>query len=81
MAARPNVEVVDLAELLGPADFVDYCHPTAEAHVILAEALASRLSLTDGARDSNPGYVCVHPRPDACFDLAPTLAATGPTVP
>ncbi|MCD9875003.1 SGNH/GDSL hydrolase family protein [Streptomyces guryensis] len=74
MAARPNVEVLDLAELLGSADFVDYCHPTAEAHVILAEALASRLTPTDSAKDSNAGYVCVHPSPDAYFDVAPTLA-------
>ncbi|WP_406464770.1 SGNH/GDSL hydrolase family protein [Streptomyces sp. NBC_01622] len=74
VAARPNVEVVDLAELLGPADFVDYCHPTAEAHVILAEALAARLTQPDGARERDAGYVCVHPSPDAYFDMAPTLA-------
>lgn len=74
MAARPNVEVVDLAELLGPADFVDYCHPTAEAHVILAEAIASRLTPTGAAKDSDAGYVCVHPSPDAYFDVMLTLA-------
>ncbi|MEU7059057.1 SGNH/GDSL hydrolase family protein [Streptomyces sp. NPDC046197] len=73
-SARSNVEVVDLAELLSPADFVDYCHPTAEAHETIAEALAARLALTDGTVESDAGYVCVYPSPDAYFDVTPTLA-------
>ncbi|RKT19823.1 GDSL-like lipase/acylhydrolase family protein [Streptomyces sp. 1114.5] len=74
LAADPNVDVLDLAELLKPADFVDYCHPTAAGHQVIATALATRLAPYDTGEEPDAGYVCVHPNPDAFFDLGPGVA-------
>ncbi|MEV7380723.1 hypothetical protein [Streptomyces lydicus] len=76
LAAQIDIEVIDLAQLLSPADFFDYCHPTAEAHEAIAAALAARLTSAGdgGAEESDAGYVCAYPSPDAYFDVTPTLA-------
>ncbi|MGH3983549.1 MAG: hypothetical protein ACRDST_12925 [Pseudonocardiaceae bacterium] len=75
LSSQANIDVIDLAELLTPADFVDYCHPTVEAHRTIAAAIVTRLTSVDGIemREYDAAYVCVHPSPDAYFDVAPTL--------
>ncbi|MFG3116711.1 GDSL-type esterase/lipase family protein [Streptomyces sp. NPDC048197] len=76
LSAQMDVEVLDLASLLTPADFFDYCHPTAQAHERIAAALAERLARGSGGSttERDAGYLCVYPSPDAFFDVGPTLA-------
>jgi hypothetical protein len=75
LSSHANVDVVDLAELLTHANFVDYCHPTAEAHRTVAEAIAPRLTPVHGVdvREDDARYVCVHPSPTAYFDFRSTM--------
>lgn len=75
LSSHANVDVVDLAGLLTHVDFVDYCHPTAEAHRTVAAAIAPHLTRVHGvdAREDDARYVCVHPSPTAYFDFRSTM--------
>ncbi|WP_196942700.1 hypothetical protein [Streptomyces sclerotialus] len=74
LSAYDHVDVIDLAQVLAPGDFVDYCHPTAEGHRAIAEAINERLP--GGPRsgsERDAGYHCVHPNTDAFFDIGRTM--------
>lgn len=67
-----RTHVLDLADVLGFVDFVDYCHPTPDGHLTIASTLAALLPEVDEG-ESDAGYVCAHPNPDAFGDIRSTL--------
>lgn len=79
--AHPDVELLDLAGLLALTDFVDYCHPTAAGHAVIASALAELLARirVPGDRDAacpqptDRSYLCVQPSPHAYFEPATSM--------
>ena len=64
LASEFRLPLVDLAELLSPDDFVDYCHPTARGHAKIAHALQQVISA------GVPTTTCAKP----CEDLFPSPA-------
>ncbi|MFI6910353.1 hypothetical protein ACIBKY_54540 [Nonomuraea sp. NPDC050394] len=71
LATYPGVDVVDL-DRLGSLDFVDYCHPGLRGHRALAAAIAALIG--PNSAEPDPGYVCVHPSPDALSATSATLS-------
>jgi lysophospholipase L1-like esterase len=65
LAARRQVRLIDLQQLLHPSHFIDYCHPTEEGHDVIAHALSALIRL-DGwpASSEAPSYRVVLPTPD-----------------
>lgn len=75
LSGYANVDVLDLAELLNSTDFIDYCHPIAEAHRTIAAAIMPMLTRSRGIGEREPdaGYVCVHPSPNTYLDFPTTM--------
>jgi lysophospholipase L1-like esterase len=84
-ATATGAHLLDLATILGADMFVDYCHPTAEAHDDIASALSAMLGHAPVSHSESSGsrYVSHHPSPDAfryCdddlvdyYDIAPPV--------
>ena len=74
-ASAAGVRVLDLAPILTPHRFVDYCHPTSEGHEEIAHALADLIRA-----DGHPGvggggsrYEVALPTPDYLHQPGQTL--------
>jgi len=39
LSSLKNVQIIDLSLILNPIDFIDYCHPTENGHIKIAQAL------------------------------------------